>query len=588
MSLLDLLMDQNVSEFNAKRGQRVTLDLFAADLANLSLAGVDLSGANLEKADFSGTDLTGANLSKATLVGADFTGAKLQRAIAIKAKLREAYLGGADLTEAELGGADLGEADLGGANLTRARLHGAKLREATLRSAQLDHADLGEAKLNSADLHSADLVGALLREADLSAANLDAANLEDADFGAARLGGATLRAARVIGTKLEGADLSGADLTGAVFDHTTVFDGADLTDTVLDELLSDHIHGGIRPPPAVAQTVDIHVDDPAVAQSLGCVGVLWPNAEGDEDEIFRLAIRDLGARPGPGGGDGTAQAVAVDASVVRARALLPAPGGFFVVFLVEKPGGTDLVVFEATPEGIVGSGKATRLGYTPAVLPNFVADGDGFFIYGIGRGLLSVHRWGPSGLAERLRAPASTIRGFCDRASPVVHSKGGTVMVIEPDGIGRAVTAPPDFPGRRFAAGPVSTEEVGIAWVKPEEKGFRLMRLGRDREPMRVDAGQHVGALDLRAVDGGWWVAWTREAVADRDLSMAMAAFLPEDGDLGKPFPLLTGDDAEDVEELSFVSGEGPVRVACVTIDEALVIMELEREASRVVARVGG
>ncbi len=588
MSLLDLLMEQNVAEFNAKRGQRVTLDLFAADLANLSLAGVDLSGANLEKADFSGTDLSGANLSKATLVGADFTGAKLSRAVAIKAKLREAYLGGADLTEAELGGADLGEADLGGATLTRARLHGAKMREATLRGAHLDHADLGEAKLNGADLREADLLGALMRETDLSAANLDAANLEDAELGAARLGGATLRAARLIGTKLEGADLSAADLTGAVFDHTTVFDGADLTDTVLDEKLSDHLHGGIRPPTAVAETVDIHVDDPAVAQALGYLAVLWPNAEGEEDEVFRLAIRSLGAKPGVRDEDGTAHQVAVDATLVRARALLPSSTGFFVVFLVEKPGGTDLVVFEANAEGAMGPPKTTRLGYTPAVLPNFVPDGDGFFIYGIGRGLLSVHRWASTGLAERLRAPASTIRGFCDRANPVVHSKGGTIMVIEPDGIGRAVTAPTDFPGRRFAAGPVSTEEVGIAWVKPEEKGFRLMRLGLDKEPMRVETGHHVGCLDLRAIDGGWWVAWTREAVADRDLSMAMAAFLPRDGNLGKPFPLLTGDDADDVEALAFVSGEGPVRVACVTIDEALAVVEFEREMARVVARVGG
>ncbi len=583
MSLLDLLMAQNVPEFNARRGQRVTLDLFAADLANLDLSGVDLSGANLEKADFSGTNLEGANLSKATLVGADFTGAKLVRVVAIKAKLREAYLGGADLTEAELGGADLAEADLGGATLTRARLHGAKLREATLRGATLDHADLGEAKLASADVQRADLLGANLREADLTAANFDAASLEDADLSSARMGGATLRASRLVGTKFTGVDLSAANLTGAVFDETTVFDGADLTDTVLDDALAARLRGGIRPAPAVAEVVSIHVDDPAIAQFGAHLGVLWPNAEGGDEEVFRFTTRRVDGKAA-----GEATALPVDAGAVRARCVLPASTGFFVVFLVEKPGGTDLVVFPGATDGTVGPPRSIRLGYTPAVLPNFVADGDGFFIFGIGRGTLSVHRWTEAGLVERLRAPASTIRGFCDRQSPVVHSKGGTVMVVEPDGIGRALTAPPDFPGRRFAAAPVRDDCVVLAWVKAEEKGFRLLRLGQEREPLRVETGHHVGVLDVRPAEGGCWVAWTREPVADRDVSMAMAAFLSVDGTLSKPFPLLSGDDLDDVEDVCFASGEGAARLGCVTIDEALLVVELSTTGARVVARVGG
>ena len=70
-SLLELLTAGQIDEFNARRGQRVTLDFFAADLAGLALAGIDLSGANLEKADLSGADLTGAVLAKANLSGAD-------------------------------------------------------------------------------------------------------------------------------------------------------------------------------------------------------------------------------------------------------------------------------------------------------------------------------------------------------------------------------------------------------------------------------------------------------------------------------------------------------------------------------------
>ena len=52
-TLLELLQAGQVEEFNARRGQRVVIDLFAADLSGLSLADVDLSNANLEKADLS-------------------------------------------------------------------------------------------------------------------------------------------------------------------------------------------------------------------------------------------------------------------------------------------------------------------------------------------------------------------------------------------------------------------------------------------------------------------------------------------------------------------------------------------------------
>ena len=73
MSLLELLTSGQVAEFNAQRGQRRRVELFAADLAGASIPGVDLSGANLEKSDLTGADLTDANLSKADLSGIDGT-----------------------------------------------------------------------------------------------------------------------------------------------------------------------------------------------------------------------------------------------------------------------------------------------------------------------------------------------------------------------------------------------------------------------------------------------------------------------------------------------------------------------------------
>lgn len=581
MSLLDLLMAQNVAEFNARRGQRATIDLFAADLASLVLTGVDLSGANLEKADFSGTDLSGANLSKATLVGADFTGAKLVGTIAIKAKLREAYLGGADLSGAELSGADLAEADLGGANLSRARLANAKLREAMLRGAGLDHADLTEAKLVSADLREAELVGAILVEADLTSANLDGATLEDASLARARLGGATLRGARLIGTNLSGADLSSADLTGAVVDEDTEFTGADLTDTVLDAALAQRLKGSPVVAAPTGEEPSLHLDEPSVAMAHGRIAAFWHNSEGDDTEVLRVAVRALGEHA-----DGAAAAVPIAADQVVARQLLPSPAGFWAVMLVEKPGGMDLAVADVALDGRLGEIKTTRLGYAPTVLPVFQADNDGFLVYGIGRGILSVHRWSPEGLVERHRWPASTYRGFCDRLNPVLLGKGGTVAAVEHDGIGQLLNAPTGFPGRIQAASARRDDLVAVTWVTREEKGLRIQRLGLDKEPIRLEKENSISTLDLRAVEGGWWLAYTREPVADRDVALPIAVFVPDDGTPGKPITLLGPDEVEDIEDLRFIVGEGPPRLGGVTVDETLLVIELGPTGGKVVARV--
>ena len=581
MTLLDLLLAQNVAEFNSRRGQRVTLDLFAADLANLRLPGVDLSGANLEKADFSSADLSGANLSKATLVGADFTGARLLKVIAIKARLREAYLGGAALSDAELSGADLSEADLSAANLSGARLGGARLREVSARHASFASAHLAEAKLNSADLRDAEFVGAVLTEADLSHATLDAATLEDADLSGARLAGASLKGARLFGAKLSGADLSTADLTGALVDADTDLSGADLTDAVMDEQLAERLRGRPQNLPAPAGKVELLIDEPWVAQGGKHVGVLWFNAEDEEDEVVRVAVRRVG-----GEASGPTSELPVAAAQVVGRALVPAPGGFRAVLMVEKPGGTDVTVFDVSIEGEVGPGRSARLGYSPTTLPVVLPDGDGFLFFGIGRGALSVHRWSPEGLAERLRAPASTYKGFCDRLSPVMLSKGGTVTAVDADGIGRLVTAPVGFPGRLQCASALREDLIALAWVTKDDKGLRVQRLGVDSEPLRLDPTLPIGSVDLRAADGGWWLAWMREAVADRNVPVPMALFVPESGAPGKPFALLSGEDVEDLEDLRFVVGDGPPRLAAVTLEETLVVIEIGRSGGKIVARV--
>jgi hypothetical protein len=440
---------------------------------------------------------------------------------------------------------------------------------------------MSEAKLAGADLREAEFVGTTLREADLSRATLDGATFEDADLSGARLTGASLKGARLFGTRFAGADLSTADLTGAQVDDSTDFSGADLTDAVLDPALDERLKGS---PPRIVPAntaVELHIDEPWVAQSGRHVAVLWFNVEEEAEEVLRVAVRELG-----GDSTGPAAELPIPAAQIVARLIVPAPTGFRAVLLVDKPGGMDLTVFDVGLDGVPGPGRSSRLGYTLTALPVVVPDADGFLIYGLGRGMLSVHRWSPEGLVERLRAPASTYKGFPDRFSPVIYTKGGTVTAVEADGIGRLLTAPPGFPGRLQAASALREELITLAWVSKEEKGLRVQRLGVDAEPHRLDAQHPIGSVDLRAVEGGWWLAWMREPVADRDIPMPMAVFVPDAGAVGKPTPLLAGDDLEDLEDLRFVLGDGPPRLAAVTLEETLVVIEIGKAGGRVVARV--
>jgi len=139
--------------------------------------------ANLRDADLGGAYLRGANLRDADLGGANLGGAYLRGANLRDADLGDADLGGADLRDANLGGANLGGADLRGANLRGANLRDANLGGANLGGAYLRGADLRDANLGGADLGGAYLRGANLRDADLGGANLRDANLGGADLG---------------------------------------------------------------------------------------------------------------------------------------------------------------------------------------------------------------------------------------------------------------------------------------------------------------------------------------------------------------------------------------------------------------------
>jgi uncharacterized protein YjbI with pentapeptide repeats len=577
VSLLELLAAGKIDDFNQRRSARSGPDLFAADLARTQLQNADLSAANLEKADLTGADLTGAVLAKANLCGADLTEATLDRVVGVAARLREAYLGEARAVGAELSSADFTEADLTGLNASGARLRSARLRGASAAGAHFSAADLTEAKAGEGDFRGADFRGATMTEMDLHAANLEGAVLEQADLRGARMAGAILRKARLVSAVLAGADLTGADLTGA--DLTDVdFSGADLTETIADPGALDEARGGSGVTSATDGGVEHHFEEPWVASSDGAIAVLWENPEADESLALRFAVAPIGHH-----GRMESQLLRVPSEQVLSRAVVAVENGFSLILFVDKPGGVDVLAMDVDARGVLMGSRTHRLGYTPVVKPVFTPTPQGILIYGIGRqGALSVHRLEAGGLVELLRAPAATYRGFCGRMDPVLLGKGGTVAVVRPEGIGRLLVAPAGYPGRLVAAAfRPSDQAVTVAWAGKEEKGLRVQRLGG--EALRVDAKADVGAMDLLAVGDRFLLGWTREAGDERDVNHALAAWVDESGP-GKPFVLLAGDD--DVEDIRFLAGDGPPRVALSTLGGGIAIVGVDGERASLLARL--
>jgi uncharacterized protein YjbI with pentapeptide repeats len=562
-SALDLLLAGQVEAFNARRGQRTTIDLFAADLAGLDLAGVDLSNANLEKADLSHANLRGARLAHADLSGADLTGACMDEVVAVKAKFREAYLGQASAVDAQFAGADFAEADLTGLVGDRASFAGARLKSAVLTRARLVEANLAEARMSAANLREACLDGADLSRVEGGRVDAEGASLAKISAEAAVFPGASFRNANLEGADLTGADLTGADLTGARLD------GAELTRADLFEVQGTDGEASGEPltlsgAGAPLDTASaLHPEDPDVSVSGDAVAAIWENAEDDDSFRLRLAW----ASPGV-----ATQHVALDvpSEQVLARAVLPAPEGRFrAVLLVERTGGVDLIVLPLDPATGCGAPSVTRLSYQPAVTPVVVPDGDAFVLFGIARtGTIEVHRWAEGALTERMRAPAATYRGFCGRVDAIGFTKGGTVVPLEESGIGRAQTAPQGFPGDRHAAA-TGPSGIGMVWTVKGEKGFRYQVPGEP--PDRMDTRSPVGAVDLTAVGERWLAVWTRMGRTPAAPATAWAAWLPD----GEPFALAPD---SDVDEVRVVRGGEHAFVAALDASEQIVVLRVDAD----------
>ncbi len=611
MELVELLEAEDVSSFNAQRGERSRPDLFAADLAGKKLEGVDLSKANADKSDFTGADLSRASLMGAWLNEIDGSGMILRDAMGLKAKLRGAYLDKADLTRADLTRCDLAEAVLAGATAEQVRLTRARLREVDAKEAVLVDADLSEASLHKADLTRADLrradvtelraaeatfVGARLDGIVGQDAKLMSANLQEASLVGARLPGANLTGADLTGADLTAADLTGANLTGAVLKGTRL-SGACLANACLDEVdlsgvdVTDVDLSGLDPsilglteeqaaslarsgvlwdPDAPLRFVGVHA-----ALYDGKVGVVWENEDQDGVSSLRWAILADG---------GVAQhgVVQVPTESVLATAVAGGPEGLDGLILRERAGGVAVVRIRFGDE----RPSHQALGYPPLVKPIAQYVDGTLHLWGLGRRgpLLVIQRWTDEGLVPVHSKAMPTARGFLGRHHPVLGSKGDVLVPIGPRGPGRPLRSPTGFPGKMGTAAPQGADHVWCVWVERQvgdvPGGLRAARLG-GRGHAEVEAlTQHdlVRSLDSVEHDDGVELAWIERRVEGCWLLRARL------GERPKP-ALVVNVEIADAAEICFAApADGAPWLVITTDDDAVVVLD-ENDKVRVDTR---
>lgn len=595
MDLLELLAAGDVAGFNAARSPRNPPDLFAADLAAARLPGVDLSRANLEKADLTEATLVDALLAAARLDDADMDGVDLSRAVLVKARLRGSRLEGATLNGADLSGADLTEAVLvevraedlkaGSARLRRAELRGAWLSGARLEGADMEGTDCGGAtlrdgRLGEANLTGARFVGAVLAGADLSGTRAAGADFTRADLQGASFVGADLRGAVFRGADLRGADFTRADLSGADIEGAVVV-GARFNEARLVgvELAEEQADGATSAPAssAVMEPVTPHMvtfEDLTPALGHGGLAVLFEAVD------VPLPLRLL--MVGPGGRlPGEVAVLPASAELLRARGLVATEDGFLAMAFTELTTGWVLSVTELSPLGDLGHTLQVPLEYRPAASPVLVGEDAGFLLFGLAAGgpTLFVHRYENGALTRLFGARLPTARGFVDGGAPVLLTKGGTLVVVGPEGPGPAHMAPEAFPSRLGGAVPCAGGLLA-AWVVDGEKGFRWAQLDAQRRLAgeRLVPAARVAGLSIGTVGEQVLVAFALEqGIADP--VTAWACWLPD----GAPFRLLSeGEDVDQVHVLGADPESGQATVLVVTLDEHLHILRLQ--GSRVVA----
>lgn len=596
LSLLELLADGQVEEFNARRGRRAAPDLFAADLSGASLSGADLSGANLEKADLSGADLRDAVLAGADLSGADLTGANLTGAVAVKTRLREAYLGEAVLDGIDLSLADLTEAVLDDARGTGVVLRKARLKSAECRRVSLPGAQLQEARANGAIFEKADLTDAALGEASLQGANLEGATLSRADMrhvrGAnANFKGASMEEAQLQKSDLTAIDLTDADLSGASMVEADmgdaivtgcIFRGADMTHARLDGVdlagadVTDAV-GAQTPGMSLNLPSDrprnVLFEDISAAVAGDTICLYWENEDDDETLVNRIAHL-----PGGRGFSGVAPALPCPAELTLARDIVQLGQTFAAVTFLDRPGGVELHVSQVGSAGRVGASTSVRLGYELAVQP-IVRGGETVRVYGLGkRGpALHMHELVDGQLQHRFSQRASTARGL---VGEVVATRGGVLIPIRRDGLGDPVQEPQGF-AARMASSCSLPEGLALAWLPDDQKGFRwsVARSG-ERPTVTTAVEKHpVTSLTMTSLNDQPTVFFCREISQFGACGVWALTLAP--GEL--PREVLV-DERFDVDEVRVVGvADGRTTLLCTTLEGEVVLLSWAKGRSRVI-----
>ncbi len=604
MSLLDLLVAENVAEFNASRGERAKVDLFAADLAGKKLPNVDLSGADVDKADLTEADLTSAGLYKARMNGIDGTSMKLVDCLGARVKLRDAWLDKADLSGSDFANADLSGAvvtnttarglrlasgkikeldakganwedvDLSGTHVTKADFTGARLArsdwteasgaEVVFVEAQLDTVVASRARMPASDFTGASLVGARFDGANLAEANFTNADLTGADFTGANLQNAVFTGATLTGAVLAEAGLEGVDLTGIALDDVDLTGlDADLLD-LSDEQREAVMVVGIP----INPDAKLRPTKPGVAANGELVAGLWDNDDGEEMQTLRWFSWN-GEKIQHG-------VVPISSDSVLARTAVACRDGVDLVVLRERPGTIAVERFHLDQTGRMVQSSSTPLGYQPLVVPILQSDGEGIRMWGLARrgptlvvsADMPATEESEAGLAHLSSKKLPTARGFLGRHYPFLACKGGVVMPCTRSGVGGPFKKPEGYPGK-YATAVQADKQWTAVWVEPPagraKGGLRCAVLGTRGMP-EVEAVTNNGAvlsLDAIAVGDQVMVVWVE--LVGLGETKAFLQRLPD----GKPKRL----DIEDVDELIFAPRPDGDPVLVATTDEERITM---------------
>ena len=576
--LLALLSKGDVDAFNDQRPRRGTLDLFAADLAGVKAHGVDLSSANLEKADLTGADFTDAILARANLSGADISECTLSGVMALQSRWREAWMEDVDFTDADLSAGDLSDATLHRVDLTRAVLTSARFKRTELRDSNLTQVELSEGRLAEVDAEGCDFTQAILVEARFNQAKLMRATLKQADLTRARLGGADLTGANLQGATLVEADLSGATLTGANLAGADLsradlsdidLDGVDLSEAILTDAQLPPSHMALAVGSAPPLTIKL-IEEATLAASGKRVAVLWENPEPPPARSWLRVMVGKLDKDAPE----DAAALPLPAELAVARTIAGTPDGFTTLVLLERPGGTAALIVPVDGKGQIGTPRRVDLGYTPAARPVFRYEDDRLVLYGIARegpGVVA-HTLDEAGLTTLHGQAMRTVRGFVSDHHPVVLSKGGTLVLMTPRAVGRPISAPADFPGRRYGAAPTA-EGMALVWSPNGKLGLKVAQVGTrtDDDERHILKKQPIGFVDAATIGETAWAIFTKEPAEPGGAATAWALRLPD----GEPYAITT-EETHDVSEIKLITGGDKPLAAISDLDGSLSVYELK------------